>query len=151
MPNTVIQTIRTVPQPQIIPFLYTKQCCSKYIISYTNSMIKTRHPKYKSNPIKCAYNCLSPRPHPPSPINFSNKNLKTKHQQGRNERTNFYDFLLKALYMLVEMAIRLVTTASIIIISAIILSLLVDIPYASLKLVTKKNKTLVYLFVHRNF
>lgn len=57
-----------------------------------------------------------------------------------------YDLLLKALYMLVEMASTLVTTASIIITSAIILSLLVDIPWTSLLLVTKKIKNLVYLF-----
>jgi len=77
-------------------------------------------------------------------IFFINKK-KTKNNSRGEMRTSFYDLLLRTLYMLVEMASTLVTTASIIIISAIILSLFVDIPYASLKLVTKKNKALDYL------
>jgi hypothetical protein len=77
----------------------------------------------------------------PRPI-LTNKTLYSrKQQQKKREKREHqhYDLLLKALYMLVEIAIALVTTASIIITSAIILSFLVDMPRASLSLLQIKK------------
>jgi hypothetical protein len=83
----------------------------------------------------------------PRPILTNKTFCSRKQQQKKREKREHqhYDLLLKALYMLVEIAIALVTTASIIITSAIILSFLVDMPRASLSLLqTKKIRTMTY-------
>lgn len=126
------------PIPLIIYiWLFTKQCYSKYIIiihefygkqqgiQTTNVM---EWPQ-QSNATTIVF--LPGHTHSHQFIFFINK--KTKNNSRGEMRTSFYDLLLRTLYMLVEMASTLVTTASIIIISAIILSLFVDIPYASRK------------------
>lgn len=93
----------------------------------------------------------SPQPYPLSPNKIFYTYKKNNRRGEMREPACIYDLLLKALYMLVEMASTLVTTASIIIISAIILSLLVDIPLTSLPSETMKIKRLIYLFIQFNF
>jgi len=94
----ITETIRTVPQEiiDLLPSLHgtiwwtfgsisliincnlQSNAVQKYIIIIYEFYDKQqRHPRYKSNTItaiKCAYNCLSPQPHPLSPINFFYKN-----------------------------------------------------------------------------
>ena len=69
-------------------------------------------------------------------INETNNKRKdkttTQESKKKHQETNHDSFPVKKLYMLVEMAIVLVTTARIIMTAAKILSLAVDIPQASL-------------------